>query len=103
MPLNYYLLMRHRAPDHWSTRAAQVAFAGAFFLWRLLVGTYGTYHFVYHARDHLPADIPSAQARLLGASLVAANVLQWYWGVTIGKMAARVLRAHAGGSKAKAA
>lgn len=103
LPLNYYLLMRHRAPDHWSTRAAQVAFAGAFFSWRLLVGTYGTYHFVYHARDHLPADIPPSQARLLGASLVAANVLQWYWGVTIGKMAARVLRGHAGRSKEKAA
>ena len=37
LPLNYYLLMRHRAPDHWSTQAAQVAFAGAFFSWRLLV------------------------------------------------------------------
>ena len=96
--------MRERAPDHWSTRAAHVAFAGAFFSWPLLVGTDGamapaSYTSCTCTHGHLPADIPPAQERLLGASLVAAKVLQWYWGVTIGKMVGRALRGHAGEQK----
>ena len=44
-----------------------------------------------YAPDYLPASIPSAQARLLGVGLVSGSALQWYWGVTIMKMAAAVV------------
>ena len=89
--LNYYLLMRHRAPSHPTVVLAQALFAVAFFIWRLGIGTYGTYDFLVQARDHLPPAFPAWKATALGTALVAASALQWYWGVFIVKSVARKL------------
>jgi len=89
--LNYYLLMRHRAPTHPTVVLSQALFAVAFFIWRLGIGTYGTYHFLVHAGTHLPPAFPGWKAVSLGTALVAASVLQWYWGVFIVKSVARKL------------
>lgn len=92
LPLNYYLLVRHRTPDHISVLGAQIAFASCFFVWRLLIGTYGTYHYLKHASDYLPGDFPSLSAKALGVSLVLASALQWFWGVGIIKMVLRKMK-----------
>ena len=55
--LNYFLLMRHRTPDHWSVKGAFVLFVLCFFVYRITLGTYGTYHYVRHYRNHLPAQV----------------------------------------------
>ena len=89
VPLNYYLALRHRMPEHRSIIPAQSLFAMCFFAWRLLIGTYGTVHYVLYAAEFLPPAFPSMQARALGVALVLASVLQWYWGVAIIKMIAR--------------
>ena len=81
--LNYYLLMRHRSPHHWSVLTSQICFTLCFYIWRLLIGTYGTYHYLYYAGQHLPAEFPDVAARALGIALVVASVLQWYWGLNI--------------------
>ena len=90
LPLNYFLLMRHRiSHSHWSIHAAQIAFATTFAIWRLGLGTYGTYHFVRFSPAHLPPTFPTWHARALGTALVFGSVLQWYWGVTIFRMVTR--------------
>ena len=81
--LNYYLLMRHRSPHHWSVLPSQVCFTLCFYIWRLIIGTYGTYHYLYYAGEHLPGEFPDVAARALGIALVVASVLQWYWGLNI--------------------
>lgn len=90
LPLNYFLLMRHRiAHSHWSILASQVGFASCFAIWRLGLGTYGTYHFVRFSSAHLPSDFSTLHARALGTALVFGSVMQWYWGVAIFRMVVR--------------
>ena len=88
--LNYFLLMRYRAPSHWSVLGAQALFALAFFIWRLGLGTWGT---LAYWRDFPPA--PSAYSHnlaiTLGVALVLATVLQWYWGIFIVRSVKRAL------------
>ena len=85
VPLNYYLALRHRLPDHPTVLFAQALFAFAFLVWRLLLGTYGTYHYVAYAAGVLPSTFTSLHARALGGTLVLASALQWYWGYVIVK------------------
>ena len=87
--LNYYLLVRHRTPYHASVLSAQIVFGATFFVWRLVLGTYGTYHFLKHSGQHLPAVFPVGAARALGVALVLASCLQWFWGMGIIKMVMR--------------
>jgi len=91
--LNYYLMTRNRVA-HWSVGAAQKLFALAFFAWRLGLNTYGTVHFVRYYRDDLYGGLYSTavvpwQMHAMAALLVAACILQWYWGAEIVKMALR--------------
>jgi hypothetical protein len=81
--LNYFLLMRNRAPSHWSVPVSFLGFAICFLVWRLGFGTYGTLHYLTHARDSLGPHYPPLHARIIGGCLVAASLLQWYWGVEI--------------------
>ena len=90
--LNYYLLMRHRMPDHISILVSQIGFASCFFLWRLIAGTYGTYHYLVYSKAFLPGEFPDSRAQALSVALVLAGGLQWFWGVGIIKMASRKLR-----------
>ena len=78
--LNYYLLMRNRAPKHWSVLASQALFALTFFIWRLGIGSYGTYFFLANAAQYQQPQFRSWQTGTLGASLLLASCLQWYWG-----------------------
>ena len=80
-------------------RRRQVGVRIALLLWRLLRGTWGTWHYLANAAEHLPAAFPSWQARALGAALVLASILQWYWGWAIIRMVARKLIG--GGDKKK--
>ena len=50
--------MRHRAPDHWSVYVSFVLFAIAFFAYRIVLGTYGTYHYVRYYHEYLPPGVP---------------------------------------------
>ena len=50
--------MRHRTPDHWSVPGSFVLFAIAFFVYRIVLGTYGTYHYVRHYFEYLPPSVP---------------------------------------------
>ena len=106
--LNYFLLMRHRAPDHPSVPLSFACFALAFFFYRLLLGTYATLHYAMHYRDVLLGPTPATttarayaeapwQAHLVLLALMAGTCLQWWWGVVIARGAARKLK----GSKAK--
>jgi len=92
--LNYFLLMRNRAPNHWSVTASFVLFALAFFAYRIVLGTYGTYHYVRYYRDYLPPQVPRWQGHLIAPVLVLASILQWYWSVQIGR---RVFKKLSGG------
>jgi len=92
--LNYYLLMRHRSRAHITTLAAQALFALCFYAWRLGIGTYGTYQYLVHAHASVivaAPPMPLWKSYTLCASLVAATLLQWYWGVTIARGLVRML------------
>ena len=90
--LNYYLLMRNRAGKHWSVLVSQGLFALTFFVWRLGLGTYGTVHFLMHAAEHISPAYARWQVLTLGAALVIASCLQWYWGKLIVKGLMRLNR-----------
>jgi len=81
--LNYFLLMLHRAPNHWSTTASFVLFAICFFVFRIVLGTFGTLHYVLYYREYMSAQVVAWQAHLIAPVLVLASVLQWYWGWAI--------------------
>jgi hypothetical protein len=84
--------MRHRTPDHVSISIAQIVFASCFFVWRLVLGTFGTYHYWVHSKDFLPRELSDLWRHMVGVTLVLASALQWFWGVGIIKMASRKLR-----------
>ena len=77
--LNYFLLMRNRIPNHWSVSLSFILFAIAFFCYRIVLGTYGTWHYVVNYSDLLPSTVPRWQGHLIAVVLVLASVLQWYW------------------------
>ena len=97
--LNYFLLMRYRAPSHWSVNASFGCFGLAFFVYRIVIGTYGTVHYALHYQTFLigrprifPGNVADMSygkgpwegpAELVLFTLVAASVLQWYWGAVI--------------------
>ncbi len=98
IPLYYFLLMRHRvgASSHWTVSASFVAFACCFFVWRLLVGSYGSLHYLWNYKEYvLPTSFPNWQAHMLGAILALASVLQWYWGLSIARSFQRRARSRA--------
>ena len=89
MALNFYLLVRHRMPDHISILLSQIVFASCFLVWRLILGTYGTYHYLVYSGQFLPGAFPGGRAHTLSIALVLASALQWFWGVGIIKMGMR--------------
>eukprot|EP00308_Calcidiscus_leptoporus_P001612 CAMPEP_0119355424 /NCGR_PEP_ID=MMETSP1334-20130426/4244_1 /TAXON_ID=127549 /ORGANISM="Calcidiscus leptoporus, Strain RCC1130" /LENGTH=292 /DNA_ID=CAMNT_0007369247 /DNA_START=92 /DNA_END=970 /DNA_ORIENTATION=- len=91
LALNYFLLMRHRAPDSPRVAISFVVFFALFCIWRLGLGTFGTIHYLFYFSTELPQSFPTWQAYVLALALVAASVLQWYWGIVILRKAARKL------------
>ena len=81
--LNYVLLIRNRARAHWSFAPAFVAFAGCFFLWRLVLNSFGTAHFLYHKGSADATGVPDWLANVTAVVLTAAAGLQWWWGWSI--------------------
>ena len=68
--LNYVLLIRNRARAHWSFAPAFVAFAGCFFLWRLVLNSFGTAHFLYHKGSADATGVPDWLANVTAVVLI---------------------------------
>lgn len=58
-------------------------FAAAFFVYRIGLGTFGTYFYVRYYNEYLPSTVPSWQGHLIAVVIVLASLLQWYWGWVI--------------------
>ena len=69
----------------WSFAPAFVAFAGCFFLWRLVLNSFGTAHFLYHKGSADADGVPDWLANVTAVVLTAAAGLQWWWGWSIVK------------------
>eukprot|EP00908_Phaeocystis_cordata_P008573 Transcript_19260.p2 GENE.Transcript_19260~~Transcript_19260.p2 ORF type:complete len:297 (-),score=99.12 Transcript_19260:473-1309(-) len=101
--LNPYLLFRHRHPNHPALSALYAVFALFFVALRLGLGSWGSYYYLSHYREHLVEAearlFPAWQAHLLAVALVIGSAMQFGFFHTVAHHAHKMLRPPQAGPK----
>ena len=96
VPLNLYLLFRHRYPHHPAINAVYVVFAVVFVAVRIVLCTWGTYYYLTLYQDHLVEVearlFPAWQAHLLAVALVTGSMMQFGFFCKVVSNALRMMR-----------
>lgn len=80
LPLNYMCFFRHREGFNLSVKISSALFAILFFVFRIVLNTYGAVFLVWRQDESLPARVPAWQRYFLLMAIAAGAILQFWWG-----------------------